>query len=154
VTARSSTTPTTSAISDDVALLRRAAAIAELNRAERDRRRRDQPVEVARGWLSTDDYDSGATADRRTPGARECPDRRDARLPALSGDHRSVRLPKARLRLFRDAIADLGIDPSASVFIGDRWRDISPATALGGRRSSSTWRPLRLRIASAFAPMA
>jgi FMN phosphatase YigB (HAD superfamily) len=45
------------------------------------------------------------------------------------------------LKLFRDAIADLAIDPSASVFVGDRWRDVAPATALGGR-------PIFLDVAS------
>ncbi len=45
------------------------------------------------------------------------------------------------MKLFRDAIADYGIDPGASVFVGDRWRDVAPATALGGR-------PIFLDVAS------
>ncbi len=34
--------------------------------------------------------------------------------------------------LFRQAIQDHGIDASRSVFIGDRWRDVAPASVLGG----------------------
>jgi len=39
---------------------------------------------------------------------------------------------KPGVRLFRDAAETLGIDPAASVYIGDRVRDVLPAFALGG----------------------
>lgn len=39
---------------------------------------------------------------------------------------------KPGLALYRAAIAELAIDPRASVFIGDRWRDVEPALTLGG----------------------
>lgn len=34
--------------------------------------------------------------------------------------------------LYRRAIADLGLDATRSWFVGDRWRDVAPAIALGG----------------------
>jgi histidinol phosphatase-like enzyme len=39
---------------------------------------------------------------------------------------------KPGLALYRQAIAEHDVDPSRSVFIGDRWRDVAPAGALGG----------------------
>jgi D-glycero-D-manno-heptose 1,7-bisphosphate phosphatase len=40
---------------------------------------------------------------------------------------------KPGLKLYRDAIADLGLDAARSLFVGDRWRDVAPARSLGGR---------------------
>ena len=40
---------------------------------------------------------------------------------------------KPGLGMYRNAIAAFGIDPIRSVFIGDRYRDVAPAAALGGR---------------------
>lgn len=40
---------------------------------------------------------------------------------------------KPGVALFERASCEHGIDPSASVFIGDRWRDIAPALHYGGR---------------------
>lgn len=40
---------------------------------------------------------------------------------------------KPGLKLYEQAVLEHGIDPEASVFIGDRWRDIEPATAYGAR---------------------
>jgi D,D-heptose 1,7-bisphosphate phosphatase len=40
---------------------------------------------------------------------------------------------KPGLRLYRQAADELGIDLSASWWVGDRLRDVHPATALGGR---------------------
>jgi FMN phosphatase YigB (HAD superfamily) len=34
--------------------------------------------------------------------------------------------------LYRQAIAEHDVDAGRSVFVGDRWRDVAPATALGG----------------------
>lgn len=39
---------------------------------------------------------------------------------------------KPGILLFQQAIADLGIDPTTSAFIGDRWRDVAPGIRLGG----------------------
>jgi histidinol-phosphate phosphatase family protein len=35
--------------------------------------------------------------------------------------------------LFRQAARDLELDPARSWYLGDRWRDVAPALALGGR---------------------
>lgn len=40
---------------------------------------------------------------------------------------------KPRTGLFQDAARDLGLDLSASFFVGDRARDVLPAEVLGGR---------------------
>jgi len=127
---------------DDVALLPGAgAAIARLNRAGVIVVVVTNQSGIARGWLSTDDYDSVrrriddllAREDARIDATYVCP-----HFPEITGP---CDCRKPALKLFRDAIADLGIDPGASVFIGDRWRDIAPATALGGR-------PIFLDVAS------
>ena len=127
---------------DDVALLPGAgAAIARLNRAGVIVVVVTNQSGIARGWLSTDDYDSVrrriddllAREDARIDATYVCP-----HFPEITGP---CDCRKPALKLFRDAIADLGIDPGASVFVGDRWRDIAPATALGGR-------PIFLDVAS------
>ena len=35
--------------------------------------------------------------------------------------------------LYEQAVTDLGLDPAASAYFGDRWRDVAAATTLGGR---------------------
>jgi len=119
---------------DEVALLPgAAAAIARLNRAGVIVVVVTNQSGIARGWLSTDDYDSVrrridellARENARIDATYVCP-----HYPEITGP---CDCRKPALKLFRDAIADLVIDPSASVFIGDRWRDVAPATALGGR---------------------
>jgi len=40
---------------------------------------------------------------------------------------------KPGLALFRQAAAEHGLDLSASWFVGDRWHDVAPALAVGGR---------------------
>jgi len=40
---------------------------------------------------------------------------------------------KPGLRLFRLAAAEHGLDLGASWFVGDRWHDVAPALAVGGR---------------------
>lgn len=127
---------------DDVVLLPgAAAAIARLNRAGAIVVVVTNQSGIARGWLSTDDYDSVrrriddllAREDARIDATYVCP-----HFPETTGP---CDCRKPALKLFRDAIADYGIDPGASVFIGDRWRDVAPATALGGR-------PIFLDVAS------
>jgi len=39
---------------------------------------------------------------------------------------------KPGLALYRQAIADHGLDPTRSLFVGDRMRDVTPSSALGG----------------------
>lgn len=50
--------------------------------------------------------------------------------PDFGGDC-ECRKPKPGL--FVEGAARHGVDPARSVFIGDRWRDIAPGLALGGR---------------------
>jgi D-glycero-D-manno-heptose 1,7-bisphosphate phosphatase len=127
---------------EDVALLPgAAAAIARLNRAGVIVVVVTNQSGIARGWLSTGDYDSVrrriddllAREDARIDATYVCP-----HFPEITGP---CNCRKPALKLFRDAIADYGIDPGASLFIGDRWRDVAPATALGGR-------PIFLDVAS------
>jgi histidinol-phosphate phosphatase family protein len=127
---------------EDVALLPgAAAAVARLNRAGVIVVVVTNQSGIARGWLSTDDYDAVrrriddllGREDARIDATYVCP-----HYPETTGP---CDCRKPALKLFHDAIADLGIDPSASVFIGDRWRDVAPAAALGGR-------PIFLDVAS------
>jgi histidinol-phosphate phosphatase family protein len=128
---------------DDVALLPgAAAAIATLNRAGVIVVVVTNQSGIARGWLSTDDYESvrrrvddllEQEAGARIDATYVCP-----HLPEITGP---CDCRKPALKLFRDAIADFGIDPSRSVFIGDRLRDVTPAASLGGR-------PIFLDVAS------
>lgn len=88
---------------------------------------------IARGVMSEEEYQEVAGEMERLlalQGARidlqlHCP-----HLPAISGP---CECRKPGLKLYRDAIARLGIDPLQSWFIGDRLRDLAPARALGGR---------------------
>lgn len=87
---------------------------------------------IARGLLTTRDYEavrrridtllaeSGAHVDA----SYMCP-----HYPDVSGP---CDCRKPGLALYRQAIAEHDVDPSRSVFIGDRWRDVAPASALGG----------------------
>lgn len=87
---------------------------------------------IARGILAEDDYQAVARELERqlaTRGARldlqlHCP-----HLPAISGP---CECRKPGLKLYREAITRLGIDPLQSWFIGDRLRDLVPARVLGG----------------------
>jgi D-glycero-D-manno-heptose 1,7-bisphosphate phosphatase len=40
---------------------------------------------------------------------------------------------KPDLGMYHAAVADLGVDPSLSIFVGDRIKDVLPARAFGGR---------------------
>jgi histidinol-phosphate phosphatase family protein len=118
---------------DDVALLPGAAAAI--------RRLNDEGVAVivvtnqsgiARGYLSRADYESvearvSALLGRshaRIDATYMCP-----HLPEITGP---CDCRKPGLGLYRQAIAEHGLDPSKSLFSGDRWRDIEPGRALGG----------------------
>lgn len=88
---------------------------------------------IARGLLSETDYQAvrarldallaaeGLTLD----GSYHCPHE-----PARSGP---CECRKPGTLLHRNAARDLGLDLARSAFIGDRFRDIAPALALGGR---------------------
>ena len=88
---------------------------------------------IARGILTENDYQAVAREVERQFAARGA--RLDLQLhcphfPAISGP---CECRKPGLKLYRAAIARLGIDPLQSWFIGDRLRDLAPARALGGR---------------------
>ncbi|MBP2647617.1 MAG: histidinol-phosphate phosphatase family protein [Gemmatimonadetes bacterium] len=88
---------------------------------------------IARGILTEDDYQAVAREVERQFAARGA--RLDLQLhcphfPAISGP---CECRKPGLKLYRQAVAQLGIDPLQSWFIGDRLRDLVPARALGGR---------------------
>jgi len=88
---------------------------------------------IARGWLTAEDYDAvqrrlgsllgaeGAHVD----GVYMCPHHPDISGPC---DCR-----KPGLALYRQAIAEHGLDGSTALFVGDRLRDVTPASALGGQ---------------------
>jgi histidinol-phosphate phosphatase family protein len=118
---------------DDVVLIPgAAAAVAALNAA-------GVPVVVitnqsgiARGLLSEADYERVharlvallAAQGARLDAAYHCP-----HLPELTGP---CRCRKPGAELYERAAAELALDPGASLFVGDRWRDVEPALALGG----------------------
>jgi histidinol-phosphate phosphatase family protein len=88
---------------------------------------------IARGLLDAEDY---ARVEARTnelvaaEGARidatyMCP-----HYPDITGP---CDCRKPGLLLYRQAIAEHGLEPRGSLFVGDRWRDVGPAAALGGR---------------------
>ena len=87
---------------------------------------------IGRGLLTKDDY--RAVRDRldgllaaehaRIDATYFCPHNPDVTGPC---DCR-----KPGISLFRKAITERALDPDSSVYIGDRWRDVSPALQLGG----------------------
>jgi D-glycero-D-manno-heptose 1,7-bisphosphate phosphatase len=87
---------------------------------------------IARGLMTEGDYQAVADEVARQVVAHggmldlqlHCP-----HLPELTGP---CECRKPGLKLYREAIARLGIDSSRSWFIGDRLRDLTPARALGG----------------------
>jgi histidinol-phosphate phosphatase family protein len=119
---------------EDVALMPGAAG------ALRTAANRQRPVIVvtnqsgiARGLVTQDDYDAvtkrmnqllsefGAYVDAEYV----CPHHPDFTGPC--------ECRKPGIALYERAISEHGIDPVASTFIGDRWRDISPAKHYGAR---------------------
>lgn len=108
-------------------------AVARLNRAGYTTVVVTNQSGIARGYLSDADYRAIAArldAMLAAVGARldatyYCP-----HLPEITGP---CECRKPGLLLFQRAIADLGLDPAASWWVGDRERDVAPAAALGGR---------------------
>jgi histidinol-phosphate phosphatase family protein len=87
---------------------------------------------IGRGLLDLDDYEAvrrridtllGAEG-ARIDASYMCPHSPDVDGPC---DCR-----KPGLALYRQAIAEHGLDAARSSFIGDRWRDVAPASAFGG----------------------
>jgi histidinol-phosphate phosphatase family protein len=87
---------------------------------------------IARGYLDENDYrlvearvaELIAAAGGRIDATYMCPHH-----PEITGD---CDCRKPGLGMYRQAIADLGLDPARSLFVGDRWRDVAPGRALGG----------------------
>jgi D-glycero-D-manno-heptose 1,7-bisphosphate phosphatase len=87
---------------------------------------------IARGYFGLDEYETvrrGLDAMLAAEGARVdasymCPHHPDVSGPC---DCR-----KPGLALYRQAIAEHGLDPAHSLFVGDRMRDVTPSSALGG----------------------
>ena len=87
---------------------------------------------IARGYLDLDDYhrvearvvELVAEQGARIDATYMCP-----HLPEITGP---CDCRKPGLGLYRQAIAEHGIDPTRSLFAGDRWRDVAPGRALGG----------------------
>jgi D-glycero-D-manno-heptose 1,7-bisphosphate phosphatase len=88
---------------------------------------------IARGLLTEEDYarvEERVRLDFADAGARidatyHCPHH-----PAITGQC-SCRKPA--LGMYEQARDELGLDPATSLFVGDRWRDVGPGIALGGR---------------------
>jgi len=86
---------------------------------------------IGRGLLTLDDYAAVrarldellASENAHITATYMCPH-------APGGDPCECRKPG--LGMYKQAIAEHGLDPAASVYIGDRWRDVVPADALGG----------------------
>ncbi len=87
---------------------------------------------IARGLLTEDDYAAVSAELERQLGLHGA--RLDLQLhcPHLRSISGPCECRKPGLKLYRDAIEQLGIDVSRSWFIGDRLRDVSPARGLGG----------------------
>lgn len=87
---------------------------------------------IARGYFTEADYERVAArvaelfagAGARIDAAYHCPHH-----PDVSGEC-SCRKPGTGL--YERAAAELAVDPARSLFVGDRWRDVAPALALGG----------------------
>jgi histidinol-phosphate phosphatase family protein len=88
---------------------------------------------IARGLLTVEDYErvkariDDLLAERNAfiDASYYCPHH-----PSFTG---ACECRKPGVALFRQAAAELNLDLSHSVFIGDRWRDVEPAQAFGGR---------------------
>ncbi len=88
---------------------------------------------IARGFLSESDYQAVrarldallAAQGLRLDASMHCPHE-----PGISGP---CECRKPGTLLHRQAASQLELDVTRSVFVGDRWRDVAPARALGGR---------------------
>jgi histidinol-phosphate phosphatase family protein len=88
---------------------------------------------IARGLLTRDDYDRvrhRVDSLLREHGAHVDATYMCPHFPDITGP---CECRKPGLKLYRDAIDEHALDPSKSLFVGDRWRDVAPAGALGGQ---------------------
>ena len=110
-----------------------AAAIARLNDAQIPVVVVTNQSGIARGYFGEPDYarvrarvaELLAAQGARIDASYHCPHH-----PDISGP---CECRKPGTLLYRRAAEDLGIDPSRSAYIGDRWRDIAASRELGGR---------------------
>jgi histidinol-phosphate phosphatase family protein len=110
-----------------------ADAIASLNRAAIPVIVVTNQSGIARGLLSQADYERVATRmaellarhNARVDATYVCPHH-----PEFGGD---CECRKPGTLLFRRAAAEHALDLTRSAYIGDRWRDVAPGIALGGR---------------------
>jgi histidinol-phosphate phosphatase family protein len=110
-----------------------ADAIARLNRAAIPVVIVTNQSGMARGLFSQADYDRVASrmadllarADAHIDATYICPHH-----PEFGG---ACDCRKPGTLLFRRAAAEHGIDLARSTYVGDRWRDVAPGIALGGR---------------------
>lgn len=116
---------------EDVALVPGAAeAIAQLNDTGIPVILVSNQSGIGRGLLTYADYERVsaridellASRDARIDGSYICP-----HAPSAETGEPVCECRKPRTLLFRTAAAEHAIDLSSSTFIGDRWRDISPA---------------------------
>jgi D-glycero-D-manno-heptose 1,7-bisphosphate phosphatase len=117
----------------DVALLPgAAAAIRRLNEADLPVIVMTNQSGIARGLLDFDDY----TAVRERIESALGDEGASITATYMCPHHPDVNGPcecrKPGLLMYRQAIHAHGIDPARSLFVGDRWRDVEPAAALGG----------------------
>lgn len=119
---------------DDVRLLPgAAAAIARLNAAGVPVVIISNQSGIGRGLFTLDDYERVrarldallAAEGARLDATYICPHHPDTTGPC------DCRKPGTLMH--RQAAAALALDPARSAYVGDRWRDIAPALALGGR---------------------
>jgi len=110
-----------------------AEAIATLNRARIPVIVVTNQSGIARGLVSEADYDRVAARmadllaryNARVDATYVCPHH-----PEFGGE---CECRKPGTLLFRRAAAQHGVDLTRSTYIGDRWRDVAPGIALGGR---------------------
>jgi histidinol-phosphate phosphatase family protein len=110
-----------------------APAVARLNRAGVPVIVVTNQSGIGRGYFTSADYDRVAArveALLAMEGARL-----DATYlcPHAPSDDTPCACRKPGLLLFERAIVDHGLDAKRSFFVGDRWRDVVPARAFGGR---------------------
>jgi D-glycero-D-manno-heptose 1,7-bisphosphate phosphatase len=109
-----------------------AAAVRELNEAGMAVVVVTNQSGIARGHFSEADYERVrarvvelfAGAGARIDATYHCPHH-----PELTGP---CACRKPGTLLYERAAAELGLDPARSLYVGDRWRDVAPALALGG----------------------
>lgn len=88
---------------------------------------------IARGLLSEADYQAVRArldAELATDGVHLDASMHCPHEPSVTGP---CRCRKPGTLLYEQAAAALHLDVTRSVYVGDRWRDIAPALALGGR---------------------